>query len=106
MKIAIISTSKIPSTTANSIQVMKVCQSYRQLGMDVVLYVPGEKKIEFAEIKTHYGIVEDFEVFWIKSNRKLNRYDFVIKAAMIARQRGCDLIHTWTPQAALLSSWI
>lgn len=106
MKIAVISTSKIPSTTANSIQVMKVCQSYRQLGLDVVLFVPGEKQIERNEVKVHYGIVEDFEIRWIKSNRRLSRYDFVISSVLSAKQWGCDLIHTWTPQAALLSSWL
>ncbi|MAT42031.1 MAG: hypothetical protein CL609_06790 [Anaerolineaceae bacterium] len=106
MKIAIISTSKIPSTTANSIQVMKVCQSYRQLGHEVILFVPGQKNSKFSEIKTHYGLTEEFEIQWIKSIRSLSRYDFVIKSLLKAKNWGCDLIHTWTPQAAWFASLI
>lgn len=106
MKIAVISTSRVPSTTANSIQVMKVCQSYKQLGYRVILYVPGEQQMEFLEIKKRYGLHEDFEIKWIRSNRRLSRYDFVVNAVLKARRWGCDLIHTWTPQAALLSSFL
>ena len=43
MQIAVITTSQVPSIAANSIQVMKVCQSYCQLGHDVTLICPGEK---------------------------------------------------------------
>jgi glycosyltransferase involved in cell wall biosynthesis len=106
MKIAIISTSKIPSTTANSIQVMKVCQSYQQLGHDVILFVPGQEILNFSEIKTHYGLTEEFEIHWIKSIRSLNRYDFVIKSLINAKRWGCDVVHTWTPQAAWFTSLI
>ncbi len=106
MKIAVISTSKIPSTTANSIQVMKVCQAYRQLGFAVVLFVPGHEKEAWAEIKSHYGISVDVDIQWIPSNRRFHRYDFVIKAVFKAKQWGCDLVHTWTPQAAFLASLI
>ena len=43
MRIVCISAAQIPSDTANSIQVMKVCQAFVQLGHDVTLLVPGNQ---------------------------------------------------------------
>ena len=42
MRIAIITNSRIPSLTANSIQAMKVCQALAQLGHEIRLYAPRE----------------------------------------------------------------
>ena len=41
MKIVAIAGSRIPSDTANSIQVMKACSALAQLGHDLTLIVPG-----------------------------------------------------------------
>ena len=41
MKIACITASAVPSSSANSIQAMKVCQALAQLGNEVTLLVPG-----------------------------------------------------------------
>ena len=40
MKIACIAASQVPSSTANSLQVMKVCQALAQLGHRVQLLLP------------------------------------------------------------------
>ena len=50
MKLAAVSTAQIPSTTANSIQVMKVCQALVQLGHTLRLYVPGQGPLDWAEL--------------------------------------------------------
>jgi hypothetical protein len=42
MKIASISASEVPSSKANSIQVMKACQALVQAGHQVELLVPGD----------------------------------------------------------------
>lgn len=42
MRIACIATSRVPSRTANSIQVMKVCQAFVELGHEVRLWLPGK----------------------------------------------------------------
>ena len=42
LKIVYISTAEVPSSRANSLQVMKVCQALVQLGEQVQLYLPDD----------------------------------------------------------------
>lgn len=65
MKILYISKSVIPSRTANSIQVMKMCQAFSDNGHEVVLLAPDlktqyEKNID--DIYKYYGVRKNFEV--------------------------------------------
>ena len=106
MRIAIVTTSKIPSKTANSIQVMKVCQAYRELGHDVILFVPGTKKASWAEISKNFGIKIEFPIKYIKSFRVFRRYDFSIFIAFYLMFNSFDLVHTWLPQIALLAGML
>ena len=57
MHIYYLSNSLIPSRKANSVQVMKMCQSFSKLGHEVILFC---RKPSDDEIKTdpfeHYGI--------------------------------------------------
>jgi glycosyltransferase involved in cell wall biosynthesis len=105
MKIACISTSQVPSTTANSIQVMKVCQVMQILGHQVKLWTPGKKDNSFSDIADLYGLHEHFELEWVPSWNRLKRYDFAWIAISRAIAWSADLIYTWTPQAALFASW-
>ena len=50
MKIVYISRSIIPSRTANSINVMKMCNAFASLGHEVVLLAPWTKKLEEKDI--------------------------------------------------------
>ena len=65
MKIFYLSYSTIPSRTANSIHVMKMCHAYAELGHDVTLIVP--KPDECAEtgvpdIHSFYGVKAGFQI--------------------------------------------
>ncbi|MEZ4774704.1 MAG: glycosyltransferase family 4 protein [Bacteroidia bacterium] len=63
MQIFYLSNSLIPSTKANSIQVMKMCQAFSNQGHEVVLYCrkpPKEEKPE--EIFRYYGIETQFRI--------------------------------------------
>ncbi len=102
MKIAVISTSTIPSTTANSIQVMKVCQAYAQLGIDVSLYIPGDEKYSWLDLADIYGLHTIFKIIWIKPSRKLRSYDFALKATLLAKKWGAHVVHTWSVHTALI----
>ncbi len=104
MKIGCITTSTIPSTTANSIQVMKVCQAMLQLGHELILWTPGVQRREPESIKEVYGLQEEVPIQWINNISMLKRYDFIIKAVNAAKKADVDLIYTWAPQAAWLSS--
>lgn len=104
MKIACVSTSQVPSLTANSIQVMKVCQALSQLGHTVKLWVPGQGPSSQAVIGSQYGIQVDFGIAWLPSHPRFKRYDFAWQSIRAAERWPADLIYTWTPQAALLAS--
>lgn len=102
MRIACISTSQVPSLTANSIQMIKTCHAMAALGHEVILWVPGNSP-EKSDIVSHYGLTMEFPIIWVPENRRFKRYDFSWRAVSYARKWMCDLIYTWTPQAALLS---
>ncbi len=51
MKIVYVSRSIIPSRTANSINVMKMCNAFASLGHEVVLFAPWTKKLEEKGVK-------------------------------------------------------
>lgn len=64
MKVAYISTSTIPSRTANSIHVMKMCSALANIGNEVILYHPGYKDIEcnVKNINSFYGVGNNFKI--------------------------------------------
>ncbi len=101
MRIVCISAAQIPSDTANSIQVMKVCQAFVQLGQHVTLLVPDKRKptVSDQQLMTHYGLEKLFEIEWLPAS---NRRIFPWKAAERARRLGADLLYAWPLQSAAL----
>lgn len=106
MQIAVITTSQVPSITANSIQVMKVCQSYRQLGHDVTLIVPGRKTANWDEISRIFGIKSKFSIKYIPNHKIFRRYDFSFRSGLHIFLKNYDLIHTWMPQIAIIAGFL
>jgi len=98
MNICAISTTQIPSTTANSIQVMKACQAMVQNGHALRLLVPGQSPADWQELARLYGLSAQFAVEWIACDPRLRRNDFALRAAR--RASGADLVYTWTVQSA------
>tara|TARA_B100000787_G_C16195957_1_gene300860 strand:+ start:2936 stop:4108 length:1173 start_codon:yes stop_codon:yes gene_type:complete len=62
MKILYIANSIIPSKTANSINVMKMCQAFADNGHEVVLLAPDKKN------KYEKGVDDVFEYYGVKKN--------------------------------------
>lgn len=104
MKIACITTSIIPSKTANSIQAVKVCHALRQCGQDVQLWVPEFQRANWTEIASIYGISDRFEITWLPFNKRLKQYDFSYKSVNCAIDWGADVIYTWALQAAFFGN--
>ena len=108
MKIACISTSRVPSNTANSIQVMKACQGLARSGHEVTLLAPayaGEPS-DWEALAEQYGLATptigtDFQISWLPSQPALKRNDFAWLAAQQAARQRFDLIYTWTGQSAV-----
>lgn len=107
MKIALITNSRIPSLTANSIQAMKVAQALIQLRHDVRMFAPAETQTVSQEIlNTHYGVRLSPPLELLPSISGLKRLDFIVHAQRAARTFGADLIYTWLPQSAALGLWM
>ncbi len=105
MRIALISASRVPSRTANSIELMKVCQAFVDLGHDIHLWLPGpETKIVWAELKELYGIRDSFPISRLTSFRVFRRYDFSLRAVLKARAWDPSLFYVWPLQAAAIAS--
>ncbi len=102
MKIACVASSRVPSTTANSIQVMKVCQALSQIGNEVRLWLPGNSPAGWDELQNLYGLTNRFEISWLRDRPFYRRYDLAFTAVMAAEKWQADLIYTWLPQAAWL----
>jgi len=116
MKIACISTSQVPSSTANSIQLMKVChalaacrattghpESILGTAHQVCLWTPGQASTPWEKLADHYGLAQPFELRWLPAWPVLRRYDFALRALQQARAWGADLIYTWLLPVAVLA---
>ncbi len=103
MRIVCISTSRIPSDTANSIQVMKACQGLARLGHNVDLLVPGEDRTGWDILADRYGLATPFDVHWLPENPRLKRNDFAWLAVRRARRLNAAVVYTWTGQSAVFS---
>ena len=107
MKIALITNSRIPSLTANSIQAMKVAQALMQLGHDIKMFAPKEAPIaNHQSLLTHYGLRLAPDLDLLPSISGLKRLDFIVHAQHAAKRFGADLIYTWLPQSAALGAWM
>ncbi|MCT7493192.1 glycosyltransferase [Aliarcobacter cryaerophilus] len=65
LKIVYISRSIIPSRTANSLNVIKMCATFASLGHEVTLLAPITKKLEEKGVKNiyeFYGVENNFEI--------------------------------------------
>ena len=103
MKIAYIAASVIPSWTANSVQVMKVCQALTQNGEQVTLYVPGKSSCSWEELAAHYGVTTVFPIKWVVFSPAFKKIDFVLSALQQARRQKCELVYTRLLWAAVIA---
>ncbi len=105
MRIAIFSTARVPSRTANSIQVLKVCQALQDLGHSVRLWLPGAAPVQaWSDLAARYGVAGPIDIDWCGGIRRLRRYDYALRSYLRARAWGLELSYTWPLQSAALSS--
>jgi glycosyltransferase involved in cell wall biosynthesis len=94
MKIAYIAAASILSNTANSIQVMKVCQALTQNGETVELMVPGQQTTNWEKLTQHYGLTTIFPIHWVRNWKPLKRFDFIFLSLLKARRNKVDVVFT------------
>lgn len=100
MRICAITTSRIPSPNANSIQALKVAQAIIQEGHDL-LVLGFEPFAEFAgqDLRQFYGLQVAPKIHTFRSPRRLFPYLALAKAL----SWNPDVIYTWVPQVAALA---
>ena len=107
MKIAVITNSRIPSLTANSIQAMKVCQALTQLGHEIRVFAPRETApVSWEHLAAHYGLSTRFGIEWLPSIPALKRYDFTLHSILAARKFKADLVYAWLLNPAVVALWL
>ena len=106
MKIVYISTSDIPSITANSIQVMKMCQAFKNLGHDITLLTPGNELNDTGnnnDLWKHYGIRNKFRITYIGSINSM-RVSYKYKIFIYLLFNRPKLLYTRDIYISILSS--
>ena len=105
MRVFYLSESTVPSRTANSIQVMKMCQAMAQEGHEVTLLAPSRSEAEaVGSIWHHYGVQPLFSVKWLPAPGPLWSYLYGLVAAGYCWWRSADVVHARHLPGALLST--
>ncbi len=109
MKIIYIANSSIPSKSANSIHVMKMCEALCLNNVDITLIVPNIEDEEYKskDIFEFYGINNKFKIIKNKLINKspvgIYQYLYSITSILLAFFKKPDVIMTRNPIIALLS---
>ncbi|QGG47311.1 glycosyltransferase Family 4 family protein [Heliorestis convoluta] len=96
MKIAYISTAIVPSRTANSINVMKMCQAFAKNGHQVKLFLPKYRNADaLHNVYNYYDVERCFEIEWIPINKshKLSGHWYGLKAMLAVKKWKAELIY-------------
>lgn len=98
MRLAYFSIARLPSRTANSIHVMRMCQALAELGHQVCLYVPAYAETEYEDISEdvfdYYGVRKTFKILrfpWLPVKGCSTLYS--IMASIHARLSGTQLVY-------------
>ncbi|MFM1874722.1 MAG: hypothetical protein RL266_459 [Bacteroidota bacterium] len=92
MKLLYLSDSLVPSTKANSVQVMKMCQAFASNGANVTLVC--RKGEDSGDVFSFYGVQRTFELCRISvpNVKILGRLAFLIKGVLFAIRNRPDVI--------------
>jgi len=96
-KICYIANSTVPSQTANSFQVMKMCDGFAGLGMDVILLLPKNENIKsFYILKDFYSLSNNFDIEYLmrlKTDR-LSNFSYALSVLIyVLRKLGKKVIY-------------
>ena len=97
MKIHYLATSNIPSKTANSLQISKMCDAFYNIGHKISLIVPNFKSKKVS-IKEYYDLKNNFKIHKVGSKinniKGINNILIPIKILKKSFHLGCNIIIT------------
>jgi glycosyltransferase involved in cell wall biosynthesis len=95
MKIAYLDSAAVPSTSAHSLQVMKMCQAMEQEGYAVTLVLPAaEDQIPVPDLERWYGVTVRFGIRRVNPPPVLGRRGLAFAFAREAARLSPDLVFT------------
>ena len=111
MKILYISKSIIPSRTANSIHVMKMCQAFADNGHEVVLLAPDVKKHyekDIEDIYEYYGTRKNFNIKKLyHPNQKFGAFLYTLAIFFyLLINKKFDLVYGRFLHGVYLATWL
>ncbi len=96
MKLVYVSRSVIPSRTANSIHVMRMCQAFAQAGHEVTLLAPVNPKLEeqnIDDIFDYYGTEKNFTLRKLSTPRFMKKIFYSWRCLMEIRKIAPDVVY-------------
>ena len=95
MKIAYLSSAAVPSNSAHSLQVMKMCQAMQQEGHAVTLVLPpAEEKLTAGDLNRMYGVDIRFEIRRVNLPPILGRRGLALALSGQAARLSPDMVYT------------
>ena len=97
MKIHYLATANIPSKTANSLQILKMCDAFSNIGYKISLIIPNFKSKKVS-IKEYYDLKNNFGIYKVGSKiniiNSINNILIPIKILKKSFDLGCNIIIT------------
>jgi glycosyltransferase involved in cell wall biosynthesis len=94
MKIAYLSSAAVPSNSAHSLQVMKMCQAMQQEGHAVTLVLPAAADSSQADLERMYGVEIRFPILRVDLPRLLGRRGLARALSDQAERLSPDVVYT------------
>jgi glycosyltransferase involved in cell wall biosynthesis len=106
MKIMYIANSPMPSRSANSIHIIKMCEAFAKAGLGITLVIPSAPKnfSSKADIFNFYGIKSKFKIRRIFTLPGRGMAIFYLLAMFYSVFKGPNIIYTRQIEAAVLAS--
>ncbi len=94
MKIAYLSSAAVPSSSAHSLQVMKMCQAMQQEGHAVTLVLPPDGGNKTADLNRVYGVEIQFQILRVGLPPLLGRRGLARTLSGQAARLSPDMVYT------------
>jgi glycosyltransferase involved in cell wall biosynthesis len=108
VKIAYLASAAIPSTSANSLQILKMCEAMAEEGHAVTLFAPGTvdaSRGDGDEVGEFYGLRVAQELVRVDAPQLIGRRGLAWRMAGVAQQQHPSLVYTRGVDIALAAAW-
>ncbi len=110
MKTIYVARSIIPSRSANSIHVMKICEAFAELCEEFELIVPENTECDIQEdLFSYYGVNYRFPISRVKKKKFLGglyQYYFALSVLFLILKKKCGQVITRDPIVAFLAVFL